>query len=891
MLTGFPPSLSTMKTIFAALMVWSVFLMAPLLASIGETPILQPETHESPSGKWKLEVDPNNREGSGKATYRMTRDRGEVWTKEFPFTLWQAELSDAGETVGYGYSHGMQGPGTLDVVILDPDGGIRMKESIKRKEGNFLHATCDPMGAGTLVHTEADRFVMMTTSMSSAGWNQKWLVYQLSNGRKLTSFDPLKAAKLGDSARYAINTVPLKGAPLLLEHWYTYQEGKRGGVFVLADFSGHRIWSLDLPKDYTIPDDDDAEDKLVEEIELDGAILDAKTDGEFEIRCVKAGERVRYKVEPDGDSGWKVREISRSKYQAPSAEKPEAEPQTKPRLEVPLIKPIGNYRLGEAVSSGPIRDISGFDIDDHGRFGFLRSARGDAKQSFVLIDQDSKLLAEIPLPSNGKTTDHCAWLAGSRWILTASESGVDGKTKAWTFDAETKTLMAIDGFESYSVNVIRGTGDGGFVVLSTCRQQYSSSDYLTAYDTNGKLRWRFGAREMDGERSLFSPQDIAVTPTREIAVLENIRNTVRIFSDDGKPMRSVDLAKRWKYNPNYPTEIAALPDGGFVVLDFHGKAPLVKMTPDGAVAASFTPKHADGREIDISDGLRMAPDGGLWVCDRQAFYQISDQGGAMKTLGAPPDEDKLEEVAALTGDASGNIFAADRRSAAVHVFGPGGGKLHVCKPDKKDFREDLGLTQLTVANDGGVFLEMEDSGGKQRYLHFGPKGERIGVKTLGVDDITEDWFIRPGTSDTLVIGYHAAALVNADGKIIRRIERQADRRWFDDLAGAAFADDGSFAILNKARRGGNSVTFFYRDGVAESTCKIDLKGYLEIGGYNGRQFTISGDGCIAVFDRTGKPIARAMGTEKLTDHFLTRSGRELRVVNRDSREVSCFEIP
>ena len=879
----------TMRTPLVSALV--AVLLFPQVAdgSIGNIPLLHVETYGSPSAKWKLEVDPTDRDGGGKGNYRMVCDGKEVWQGGHPFTLRNAKVTDEGVTVGYGYSEGLRGTGFLNVVIMDAAGKVRMNDEVKRTSSRIPDASPNPSAAGLILHAQQDRFIMRLGKLESDGWRETWRVYQLSTGRKLSTIDLHAASKVTEAERYLLDAKPITGLPLVLVQWWRCDASEVvGTTFSILDFKGRRLWSLELPKDYTIPDDEAAEERLRDEIREDGAILETKENGEFEIRQVAAGERVRFKVarDPKAENAWAVKEISRAKYQPPSEAKPVPAPAPPP------LKFINSFVLGDPPATGAIRDIIEFDIDAEGRFGFLRRAKSSDGYSFCIVDRQGKLITETALPRTKDTNTHCAWLGASRWIITASGYGEDRMTRAWWFDVEKKALAEVIGFDCPSVEVIKGSGDGGFVTLATFHQRYSSADFLIRFDSHGKALWKRKEVGDDDPASLLSPEDVTVTSGREIAVLDNIRKTVQLFNFENVYLRTINLKKSWKREPNYPSGITHDADGGFIVQDFDGKPPFVRMKANGSVRGDFIPKHADGRVIKADRGVRAAPDGSLWVCDGEAFMQLSDQGNAIHLIGSAPDADKLGDIIGVTVDALGKTYAVDRRTGSVHVFDPDGKKIRVCKPDKGDFPKAMWMPHIAVAADGSVMLEKEDFTRRAEYLCFGPNGERLGFKSHSLDTSSEEWYPQPGTSNMLVSGYGVAFLINAEGKVLKKIERQADRRWFDHLSGVAFADDGSFVIHSFASDSSeNTITFFSSDGVAQSTCIPEGEGFTSLGGYNGRLFSMAGDKGVQVYDRSGKVLGRTPGTTGYDDHFITRSGKELWRVDRTTRKVERFELP
>ncbi|MCW1922721.1 hypothetical protein OKA05_09165 [Luteolibacter arcticus] len=869
-------------------------------ASIGELPILHVETYTSPSAKWRLEVDPTNREGSGPGHYRMTHEGKVAWETELPVTLHHATVTDTGITAGFGYSHGTlgfvngNGPGTLNTLLIDPRGSVLLDDAIPRDAPRPPDTAPIPNASDIIFIPEADRFVLR---FWHAFLKESWRTYELSTGKKLDTFDLHATTQAPEAARFIIDARPLHGLPLILVQWW-YSDEDSGTLFSLVDLQGKPVWSLPLPRDYTIPGDEKAEDRLHDEIQSDSAILSIGEAGTFTLRLVAEAVQADYHVTRDGntDPGWKVSRVSNKPYTPPKKEDDEEKPAPAPEaaIAVPQLTPLGAFELQDRPTSGAIRGIDEFAFDPEGRIGFLRREPDNAI-TFVLVDTKATVLAEIPLPkqkADSTAEYHIAPLSTTRWILTDSTSDPGAKARAWWLDVGKRSLDEIAGFDAPAINAVRATPDGGFVALATRHQEFSSTDYIIRFDATGKQAWTHEASSDKKPATLLSPEDLTVTTRGEIAVLDNIRNQIKWFALDGNHLRTTELEQAWKRKPDYVTNITPDTAGGVIVQDFESTPPFVRMRPDGTVVNELTPKRPDGRVIDAYVGLRAAPDGTLWACDGDAFIQLSDQGAALRDIGSTADDDTLGDIAAVTADAAGSLYAIDRRTAAVHVFSPDGAKLRVCKPAKDDFSTNTWLTHLTVTNDGGVLVQMDSNDEGERYLAFGPDGSRKGIKRLGLDDIKEEWYCQPATGNTLVLGYDAAHLVDPAGKQLEKIERQADRRWFEYLSGAAFAGDGSFVINSSSQRlRENHLTFFDPTGKPLTTVRAQTDGHARLGGYTGRHITLAAERVVRIHDRNGKVIATTPKTDENIMHILARGGKELWVIGLVSHAVTRYEMP
>jgi len=186
---------------------------------------------------------------------------------------------------------------------------------------------------------------------------------------------------------------------------------------------------------------------------------------------------------------------------------------------------------------------------------------------------------------------------------------------------------------------VAGFPDGGFVVkggISSGKSSSTGDDNLYGFDARGRRLWTVQGNNYQDPNGLGFPKDVAVTTDGKIAVLDNIRKTVQLLDRAGKHLRTIDLTKAWGRKPNYPSEIAADVDGGFVVEDFGGRPMLVRMKADGTVRAGVDPKFFDGRAFDVHD-LGVAPDGRLWVTDGHALLRLSAEGVVDRVLGEAYD--------------------------------------------------------------------------------------------------------------------------------------------------------------------------------------------------------------------------------------------------------------
>jgi hypothetical protein len=572
----------------------------PVGAQYGRADDLQPKTYTSPSGEFVLSVDPSQRSGAGKALYALKRNGTVVWSAEHPFTLWDAVLADDGTTGGYAYSRGYnydggaRGQGDFVVAILDTGGKLRLAERTAREASRFLHRMPDPQADGLFIDAHNDRLVVRVVDPDVNAGVESWWTYHLSDGKSAGKSRPRELMHDPEAARWVIDARPVAQTPLTLVHWYRLasesDQWQTGARFTLVDLQSKPVWTLELPRDYTISDDEDAQEQLRNAIHEHGAILDTTQPSRFELRHVAAGERVTYAVARDADTphGWKVTEVARTPYadSQSDANKPAQ------RAQVPevALRRLGSIELeGVGRSASPIQAVADFQIDDRGRIGFLRHRA--AELALVIVDHAGKPVREVVLPKRsprGDGSTHAAWVIDDRWLVTISEDGREQKSSAFWVDIDTGRVTPLAKFSAPPIESLVGSRDGGFVALTRSQSRYTVEDALNAFDERGVKRWVVDAQHGD-DTKLFSPEDIAVTATGEIVVLENIANKLKVYGRDGAHRTTLDLAEIWGRKPNYPSGIAADPGGGVVVHDFAGKPSIVHMALDGKIRGAFSP--------------------------------------------------------------------------------------------------------------------------------------------------------------------------------------------------------------------------------------------------------------------------------------------------------------
>lgn len=890
-------------------------LQAPVLlygtfsatASFDSPRVVNPYTNASPSAKFICEIDPTDIYGRGDAKYRVLQNGSAIWEGVKPFTLVQSAVTDEGVVAGYGYTFGENGfsargakagAGDFVVAIIEPMGRLRLHEVVSRQESRFLHDIPNPLARGMILDGPGNRLVVRVRDPDINRSRESWWVYEVSSGKKMGTVE-LSSGDRGTAS--PIRAVPILGTSLILVHCWRYEHPDANARFALLDSAFKEIWLATWRRDYNVDGNEAAEDQLRDKIWAEGAILDGSKSNRFTLFSAKRSEEVSFLVqsEPHDSKKWVVSEVERRKHISvpDTVEKPLP-------LKPVALKALGSFSLDDApaTDSEVFQNLIAFGFDGTGRINLLRRSNNDA-YTLALVETNGTLVRDVALPNptrQGLTRQvKFAWATKDHWIVTSSELGPEGKTVAWWLNAPAGKLEPVSGFTAPAIESLVGTPDGGFVALCVHHFKYTMEDELIAFDARGKVRWRV-KQDYQNDRALFSPEDITVTTRGQLAVLDNIQQRIQFFDlNGGAFIRSIALEKEWGRKPNYPSEISAEKNGGVLVYDFQGSPPVVRMNPEGKISSQFRLKQKDGRAIDPTYGVRVSPAGRVWACDGASLVRVTDEGIADLVLGSVPGGAALGCIACLSVDQKGQLYAADERSGDVHVFDQDGRRLRVCTPLNSDFAKRLTMADIAINEQAEVFLSGGDSfPEKPTYVHFGPDGQRVGMKQFALDNIKERWYPLPVNDRTLVVGYQDAFIVDADGKVRRKIQRRPDGMWLEHPDSASVAPDGTFAIVSGGSLRGTHffVNLYSADGDPIRTVVLPDNCMAHCFAYTGKYLATCTESAICLFTPTGERLLSfEYPLEKLKEHwwtcYSTKGGRELWMVSDGLKKVFRFGLP
>lgn len=808
---------------------WSIPGTAPPPPSEGAPPILQPTRYESPSGDYALDVDPSSREGAGPGTYRMTWDGEEVWAKQLPVTLWNAAVTDRGFVGGYAYSAGWRDPrvdGSFHVLILSPTGEVLLNEETKRRASRYFHTPPDPTAAGLFASDYLDRIVVRVAPLSFDG-DPTWRAFRLSTGEALENIVPgrpsLSSPK--DSAYiWAAESVP--GTPLTLA-WWKYREfastvgpahWSEGAIFTLHDSTGRIVWSLDRQTSYTIPDDREAQEQLIDLVWEHGAILDVAFPGRFSLWLAGDGQRVDYEVVPPHlGSGW-------------TAERGEVENYTPPPKKAPIppseleLRHLGTVELKPATPTveRPIHDVQGLGFADDGTVEFIRAEEEERVFSYVRLRGDGECAFETTFPPIAPEHEgQLKWFdpGGRFWLAALCAWGPGQATRLFRADTRTGELNEVEEFDGPFIGSFAATGDGGFVAVVTYRTEHTMSSSLARFDSTGAMQWRVDAEDRKSS-ALPSHAGVAFTKDGRIAVVDTVGMKLQVFDSCGAHVRDVDLTSSWPWEARYPTSAWADRSGNVLVRD---EGMLRRTGLDGTFLGTVWPRHPGGKSPTSPGGrLAIAPDGKVWCSDGTAIYGLDRKGVVDRVLGTTPSAEELSKPCSAFIDRRGRVLIEDSRSGALHAFDQSGTSLFVCRPEPGELDRDS-IDCLAVDHEGGIYVG-SDRHRSPFFLRFDPEGRRIGGLSLGADEVAFD----PGRPVHWILADDSLLQQDQKGVRLAQVERRSDRRWLRYVSDFDVLLDGTLVLVDTpGLRVGDSesaLAFYDLRGNAQRTIPLPESG-------------------------------------------------------------------
>ncbi|MCB9915968.1 MAG: hypothetical protein H6828_12635 [Planctomycetes bacterium] len=867
------------------MLVLSLLATCALLDSPGPptyADVLQPAVHVSPSGEWRLEVDPSRRDGSGPASCRMTCGGELAWERELPVSLWDAGVTDEGRVFGFAYSEGLRRYGTLDVLSLDSSGEVVAHEVEPRHASTFMSGWPLPQGRELVVQGRLDRAFLRDFDRETSR-DGPWRSYRVSTGERLEPWQPRWPGASGASIASILDARAVADSELTLIAWSCSSEARHGVCFALLDVSGDAVWRLDRATEF---DGGDADEwmRRRDQAERHGMVL-AATGASFDLWLPADGQRVSFAVEGAGAAAH-VRETGRTAYDPAAARVPHAWP----ALELSELGVVG---LGEPGSEelGPVHDVVALGFGAEGRLELIRAEPEGLR--YVELTRAGDVLREVALAAPEGSASGLTWFdgGGERWFACRRAGADTSARRTWAVDVATGNARELRGARGVEVQRVIARVGGGCVLLGSIGNANGSRELLLALDDAGDELWSRGEsyeapEELD---TLFAPADLCALPDGSLVVLDTVRTALQRFSADGAFLGGAELDRVWESAPEYPHRVSNDGAAGLWIVDDET---LVHATQDGERLAAVELRYPNGAPAELYDSS-VAPDGTLWCFDERVVLGWSATGELLHVLGSPPGATGIDEPDAAWVDPLGRVLVHDDRSGAWHVFDAQGGELFVCEQGRDDF-DAFVVPTITRAGDVLVPLEepfepLDPPRTHRRFTAGSRAGAAVDLGGYAVQTLRRGegrWVVTSGAS--------RMSLVRPAPAESLEVARRPGGHWLRRVAAFALApDDARLAVLEVGAYGGDGPWLCLYDGAGAPERELELRHPAGSLCLSNRWAAMLGQRSVYLYDLEREALEPA--TFELPEGWwrlgFSPDGRELWAIDLQRLRVHRYRLP
>jgi len=275
--------------------------MLLVLLACQVSPILQPATYASDSGRVTLEVRPSTRDGLAGGDCTLREDGVIAWESRVEHAPWSAAVAEDGTVAAFSLSGHYWTGDTFHVQLLAPDGSVVLDEEHERVSGGYSHSAPVPSWARLFLQPELARFAVL---LPQRGGSQSWWIRDLRSGAALGEHQLIPDTLSSSERTWLQEARSVPGTTLVLFHWTAIGGG---ASFQVADADREDAWRVVGRLERADLSRDDV-----------SAILGTSA-GRFDVRM--GAEQVGFQVART-DVGWRFEEIARSRFEETAAEIP-----------------------------------------------------------------------------------------------------------------------------------------------------------------------------------------------------------------------------------------------------------------------------------------------------------------------------------------------------------------------------------------------------------------------------------------------------------------------------------------------------------------------------------------------------------------------------------------
>ncbi len=269
-----------------------------------------------------------------------------------------------------------------------------------------------------------------------------------------------------------------------------------------------------------------------------------------------------------------------------------------------------------------------------------------------------------------------------------------------------------------------------------------------------------------------------------------------------------------KLDAKMPTDLLALPDGGFVVLDGYEEH---AFTFDSTHHLSSTIDGGGtwGRPIRAA----LARGGGMWLSSPEGHLviKVDEQGKVTSEFPVGTPTEQLQPIAVLESDAG--LFISDRQ-AQLHLLDPKDGhQLSVITQDAEAEAFSV-IGDLTAGPEGGFWAVDTLASRVGRFDSTGKPVSRFGKYGIWVGSLRKPTSIAEGPSNSLLVadsGLSTIQLYDGEGHTMGILQVDGQPFRPDFPVAVRSLGGGNFAVLQAAPGKAATVVGFHLD-----TASIDV---------------------------------------------------------------------
>lgn len=783
-----------MKTVLPLLLAVTAALLPSAAWGEDDEALLDPSVYRSPSGRYVVEVNPDEPWGRGGATYSLRCDGRLRWKKTLPYSMREVVVGDDGVFGGAAMLANREvwrrgrPTGWVVCAVIGPT-GIVFAEHRTEQHDSGPHGRREPSLTGVWGTPDNRMLVDLRYYGGKATTtNHIWQQYDLRLGALASGREVAAPEFECDGRRYWIFQAAsrVSAVPLMLVQWSAFCGTNHRTIFGLHDLTGTCVWSMSTS---------DTASK-----QGDATFIEARSQ-EIVLSSPEEGWTKTFAIRANAPTvgGWLVEEVESVAF-----ERPKQEVKSAPELAEITLRYIGKIELEPAWAEWtPYEGIKSFAIARDGskatlRIQETRPFRG-YEWSLRIVDPKGETETEVPLQAGAKQA------VAQPPLLPGVKRGFAPRHIFATPDG---WLLLDDARFSPAVGASMQRIDPAGAVIEVVEPAMTRMDAATTL-SDGRLACipalmaekpkvallkRDGSVEWSHDLEC-SPSNIAATSSDCVAIVDMCGEEVSVWDSAGRQRPSINIERSLGWKPNLVKNIYG-GAGDTLIIEALGRGPdFTVLSLDGARLAEFD-LGPFGSSLTEGPMIRADLDGALWMTDGQSLQQIDTAGRVLRQVEPPAKHGCVDDLYSVAASPNGCIYGLRWASHDIFVFDSDGHYLRwlgSAVTNSESYRTRGAA--LTVAGDGSACFA-HDGGDRTYFQRFSLDGRRsfVPVASLPMTTFYSAVFAaRSGDERVWALGNSELSLLNSDGSIAASTKRRSDNKWLRG-GSLAVAPDGSLAL-------------------------------------------------------------------------------------------------